>query len=84
MAIPEQCPKSASPYQYCPFVFRHEDDMVLSYISSLAEEIKNSNGDMVREWKAIDRYSCQITAYLNGRIHQIIQHFKEPQTSHKD
>jgi len=77
MVFPAQCPKSASPYQHCPFVFRHEDDMVLSYISSLAEEIKSAHGDQVREGKAIDRYSCQITAYLNGRIHQVIQHFKE-------
>lgn len=74
--IPAKCPKSASPYNHCPFVFRHEDEMVLSYISTLAEEIKRVNGishaNTGDEARIIDQYSCHITAYLNGRIHQII------------
>lgn len=74
--FPAQCPKSASPYNHCPFVFRHEDDMILSYISALVEDVKRSPSE---EAKSIDRYTCQITAYMNGRIHQAIQHLKENQ-----
>jgi hypothetical protein len=70
--IPAKCPKSASPYNHCPFVFRHEDEMILSYISSLAEDLKRVSGNQGEEAKIIDRYACQITAYLNGRMHQVV------------
>jgi len=77
---PAQCPKSASPYNHCPFVFKHEDDMILSYVSSLACEIKRINGlgntINANDARMIDRYACEITAYLNGRIHQIV--FNKP------
>jgi len=77
---PTQCPKSASPYNHCPFVFKHEDDMILSYVSTLTEEIRLANGIIrgvsLRESHLIDRYACEITAYLNGRIHQIV--FNDP------
>jgi len=54
--------------------------MILSYVSSLACEIKRINGlgntINANDAKMIDRYACEITAYLNGRIHQIV--FNEP------
>lgn len=74
---PAQCPKSASPYNYCPLVFRHEDDMILSAISMLATDIKRLSHHNVHvssdEAKAIDRASCIITAYMNGRVHEAIK-----------
>ena len=76
-----KCPKSASPYNYCPLVFRHADEMISSYCVALAVEIRRVNnlpmqisGDDAR---AIDRYCGEITAYMNGRIHQLLQMAKE-------
>jgi hypothetical protein len=77
MSDPAKCPLSYDPYTYCPLAFRHEDEMVLDYISQLAIEIKRINchemslsGEGAR---AIDRYACQITAYMNGRIHELLR-----------
>ena len=54
--------------------------MILSYVSTLTEEIRLANGISrgvsLRESHLIDRYACEITAYLNGRIHQIV--FNDP------
>jgi len=69
---PWQCPKSASPYNGCPFVFKHEDDQILDYVDSLAQDIKRVMGDEAAEAREIDRASCLITAYMNGRIAQIL------------
>ncbi len=81
MNKPENCPKSCSPYDYCPLVFRHEDDMILSYCELLAMEIRRVNhlgmqisGD---DAKAIDRYCGEITAYMNGRIRQGLEQVKK-------
>lgn len=70
-----KCPKSASPYKGCPLVFEHEDDAILEYVLLLAEEIRLANGisqpkDSSREARIIDKAACQISAYMNGRIHQ--------------
>lgn len=80
MANLEHCPKASDPYTYCPLAFRHADDMILSYCESLAMEIRRINhlpmqisGD---DAKAIDRYCGQITAYMNGRIHQVLKQLK--------
>jgi len=79
--IPELCPKSANPYTYCPLVFKHADDMILSYCESLAMEIRRINGHNPQtsgdDAKAIDRYGGQITAYMNGRIHELVKMIKE-------
>ena len=83
--VPALCPKSANPYTYCPLVFVHEDDMILSYASSLAVEIKRINGHDMRlsgdDAKAIDRYTCEITAYMNGRIHELVKLLKEQEAN---
>jgi len=77
---PALCPKSYNPYNYCPLAFRHEDEMILDYVSQLAIEIKRLNGHEMSlsgdDAKAIDRYCGQITAYMNGRIRQILNEKK--------
>jgi hypothetical protein len=77
METPTKCHKSYNPYTYCPIAFRNEDDMILEYVHSLAVEIKRLNfgtlslsGDDAR---AVDRFCGQITAYMNGRIHELIK-----------
>lgn len=77
MSTLKQCPKSASPYKYCPLVFVHEDDMVLSYVYSLVDDFRRVQGNQSEEAKIIDKHACQITAYLNGRLHQAITQLKE-------
>lgn len=78
--IPAECPKSYNPYTYCPLAFRHEDDMILDYVTQLAIEIKRINGHEMllfgKDGRMIDRYACEITAYMNGRIHQILKEKK--------
>jgi hypothetical protein len=50
--------------------------MVLLYVEQLAQDIKRLNHispmTSLDEAQIIDRYTGQITAYLNGRIQQII------------
>lgn len=79
--IPALCLKSYSPYNFCPLCFRHEDEMVLDYISQLALDIKRINGLGMTlagaDSRMIDRYACQITAYMNGRIHELVKRLKE-------
>lgn len=82
--IPALCPKSYNPYTYCPLAFRHEDEMIMAYVSSLAVEIKRINGHEMslsgEDARAIDRYTCQITAYMNGRIHELVKRLKDGST----
>lgn len=82
--IPALCPKSANPYTYCPLVFVHEDDFILSMVQALAGEIMRVNG--VKSWasggatessRLIDHYCREITAYMNGRIHELVKLIKE-------
>lgn len=78
--IPALCPKSANPYTYCPLVFKHADEMINSYCTALALEIKRVHGlgnTQVdgEDARLIDRYCGEITAYMNGRIHQILNDF---------
>jgi hypothetical protein len=71
--VPALCLKSYNPYTYCPLAFRHEDEMILSYVHSLVVEIRRLNGLPMsicgHDAQAIDRYCSEITAYMNGRIH---------------
>jgi len=69
---PAKCPKGANPYIYCPLMFVHEDDFIAAKIELLAQEAIRVQGDSVRLGQIIDRYSCEITAYMNGRIHGIL------------
>jgi len=77
----KSCPKSSNPYTYCPLAFKYADDMILSYCSSLVVEIRRANGLPMQisgdDAKAIDRYCGEITAYMNGRIHQGLNQIKE-------
>ncbi len=54
--------------------------MILTYCHSLAGEIRRINNLPMQisedDAKAIDRYCGQITAYMNGRIHQILKQLK--------
>ena len=75
--VPALCLKTYNTYDYCPLVLRHEDEMILSYISMLAEDIKRANGNGVEEVQAIYRHCCEITAYMNGRIHELVNRLKE-------
>ncbi len=79
--MPEKCPISANPYNYCPLKFRHEDEMILAEVTMLAQEIKRVNGiitpDTSEEARLIDRYASEITAYMNGRIDQLLRMKKE-------
>ncbi len=81
MNAPKVCPKLYSPYEYCPLIFKHADDMILSYCETLAMEIRRVNhlpmqisGD---DAKAIDRYCGEITAYMNGRIRQGLEQLRK-------
>ena len=80
---PSLCMKTYNPYDYCPLVFRHEDEMIMDYISQLAIDIKRINGHEMSlsgdDARTIDRYACQITAYMNGRIHELVKRLKEAQ-----
>lgn len=73
--VPALCLKSSNPYVYCPLRFRHIDDMILDCVHSLAIEIRRLNGLPMclsgDEAKSVDRYAGQITAYMNGRIHEL-------------
>ena len=73
---PALCIKTFNPYTYCPLVFKHEDDMILEYMHSLVIEIRRVNGLPMsisgEDARAIDRYCGQVTAYLNGRIHELV------------
>lgn len=80
---PELCAKSYNPYTYCPLVFKHEDDFILSKIGMFAQEIKRVNN--LKNWQSLsgeeaglfDRYCGEITAYMNGRIHELVKRLKE-------
>lgn len=74
---PAVCKKAHNPYTYCPLAMKHSDDMILSYVNSLAVDIKRLNhlpmrADGIDEARALDRYTGEITAYMNGRVHGII------------
>lgn len=82
--IPALCPKSANPYTYCPLVFMNEDEMIMSYLDGFAQDIKRLNnlpmtlsGD---EAEKFDRWCGTITAYMNGRIHELVGMLKEKDT----
>jgi hypothetical protein len=79
--IPALCLKSYNPYTYCPLAFKHEDDMILAYVNSLAVEIRRLNGLSMsisgNDARAIDRYCSEITAYMNGRIHELVKRLKD-------
>jgi hypothetical protein len=51
--------------------------MVLHYVIALVEEIRRINGLPIQhtgeDARMIDRYGGEITAYLNGRIHQLLE-----------
>jgi hypothetical protein len=75
---PAWCVKASDPYHYCPLAFSHQDEMIMKYVTSLVMEIRRINCfNMMSitgaDARAIDRYGGQITAYMNGRIHQAIK-----------
>jgi len=78
---PALCLKTYNPYTFCPLVFKHEDDMILSYISMLSEDIKRLQDDPLEEAKRIDRTCMTITAYMNGRVHELIQRIEKSSRS---
>lgn len=70
-----KCPKSADPYNYCPWLMRVEDEMILKYLDLLVQDIRRLNnlpmeygGDEARE---VDRTCATITAYMNGRLREV-------------
>jgi hypothetical protein len=83
--IPALCPKSASPYVYCPLKFEHSDDMILSYVSMLVTEVRRLNRlpihITIEDAQMIDRYGGEITAYMNGRIHELVRMLKEKEAT---
>lgn len=72
MNKPAKCPEGANPYIYCPLMFVHQDDFIAAKVEILTQEAIRVQGDSVRLGQIIDRYSCEITAYMNGRIHGIL------------
>ncbi len=77
MDKPTQCPKSYSPYNYCPLAFMHEDDFILAMLSGAFLDIKRLAGLKQtlsgEEAIMLDSRCKEITAYMNGRIHATIQ-----------
>lgn len=71
----EKCPLSCNPYTYCPVMFKHADDFILAKVETVAEETKRllSTGREIDIPRMIDRYCGEITAYMNGRIHEILK-----------
>lgn len=77
----EKCPNSTNPYTYCPLASRFQDDKVMGYVTTIANEIKRVNGLYDRpmsseEARLIDRYCGELTAYMDGRIKQVIEMMK--------
>ena len=75
--MPEKCPLSFNPYTYCPIMFNHEDEMILSMVTMLVADIKRilfqtlpMNGE---DAMMIYRATREITAYMNGRIHDLVK-----------
>jgi hypothetical protein len=69
----ELCDKVYNPYTYCPLKFEYEDDVILGYIISLVADIKLRPQ---HEAESIDECTNQITAYMNGRIAQILKNME--------
>jgi hypothetical protein len=85
---PAKCPLSHNPYTYCPLVFKHEDDMILSYIESLVDDVHRLNGLPMGKYsseepQSIDRWACTITAYMNGRIHELVKDIRRHSAQEK-
>lgn len=83
--IPALCPKSANPYTYCPLVFVSQDDMIMRMIVAFSHEVKRVNH--IESWdiergedaRLIDAMCREVTAYMNGRIHELVRMLKEKQ-----
>ncbi len=79
---PALCAKSYNPYTYCPLMFKHQDDFISTKIEEVWAETKRLNGlDRVckgDEAKMLDRYIGEITAYMNGRIDEVIRLLNKP------
>ncbi|MDD5722695.1 MAG: hypothetical protein PHY29_03020 [Syntrophales bacterium] len=73
----ERCPGSYDPYVYCPLMFKKQDDTILNFVQTIVSEThrisESTPGD---EARMIDRYAGELSAYLNGRIRQIIEDFE--------
>jgi hypothetical protein len=72
--IPAQCPKSANPYTYCPFVFKHENEMILSMVDLLIRDARRARPEELA--RLADDRTRELTAYMNGRIHGVMEAIK--------
>lgn len=75
LKTPTSCPKSYNPYTFCPLKFVYEDDMILYYINSLQNDVIRLHDQKRDDEIAMrtDRCCSEITAYMNGRIHELIK-----------
>ncbi len=78
---PALCTKSYNPYSYCPLLFKHLDDFISAMVTTVWSETKRLNGLEATissaEAEMIDRNTGELTAYMNGRIHEILRQFKK-------
>lgn len=77
---PHICPKSYSPYVYCPLMFMSADDMIGHYLTKFTLDIKRMNGLEMQigdEGILVNSYCGEITAYMNGRLHEALNYAKE-------
>ena len=79
---PALCAKSYNPYDYCPLVFRHEDDFILAMLSTTMQDIKRLaglDGTYLSGEEAVmlDSRCKELTAYMNGRIHELTRIIKQ-------
>lgn len=78
---PTLCAKTNNPYTYCPLVFVHEDDFILAMLSMTMQDIKRLaglDGTSLSGEEAVmlDSRCKELTAYMNGRIDEVIRLFK--------
>jgi len=68
--IPALCAKTNNPYTYCPLIFVHEDDMILSIVTMIFQDAKRIEENSIEWAQRIDSATRELTAYMNGRIHE--------------
>lgn len=81
MDTPVGCLKSYNPYNYCPLVFKHEDDFIGDMLEAVMHDIKRLAGLnqtlSSEEAVMLDSRCKELTAYMNGRIHELVRVIKE-------
>lgn len=81
MDMPSGCLKSYNPYDYCPLLFKNEDDFISQMLEAAMHDIKRLAGLEQtlsgEEAVMLDSRCKELTAYMNGRIHELVRVIKE-------